>query len=105
MIIELSKAKKHLNIDEEFKADDQYIESLIVVAEESVSIHLNYKSLYSLIAKYGEMPAAVEHAVLLLVGNLYANREPVAYNSAVKVPYSYEYLLSLYRNYNDLEEK
>jgi len=37
--------------------------------------------------------------MLLMIGNLYANREPVSYGTVARIPYSYEYLISLYRNY------
>jgi len=37
--------------------------------------------------------------MLLMIGNLYANREPVSYGTVVKIPYSYEYLIGLYRKY------
>ena len=48
----------------------------------------------------GELPPAVKAAILLLVGNLYANREPVAYTAVNKVPYTFDYLISLYKNYS-----
>ena len=45
--------------------------------------------------------------MLLLVGNFYANRESVAFASTNNVPYSYQYLIDLYRNYRgeDLKKK
>jgi Phage gp6-like head-tail connector protein len=46
------------------------------------------------------LPAAIQHAILLMVGNLYNNREPVSYNSVVTIPYTLEYLLGLYKNYS-----
>ena len=98
MIVTLEQAKKHLNIDDEFNADDLYITDLIAVAENSILRHLNYKS-YAEVAEEGEIPSSVIHANLLLIGNLYLNREPVSYSSVVKIPYTYEYLLSLYMNY------
>lgn len=35
-----------------------------------------------------------------MVGNLYANRESVAFAQSYELPKSYEYLLSMYINYN-----
>ncbi len=98
MIVTLEQAKRHLNIDDDFKADDMYISDLIAVAENSILRHLNYKS-YAEVAEEGEIPSSVIQANLLLIGNLYLNREPVSYSSVVKIPYTYEYLLSLYMNY------
>jgi hypothetical protein len=45
------------------------------------------------------LPAAIIHAMLLMIGNLYANREPVGFGTVVKIPYSYEYLIGLYQKY------
>jgi hypothetical protein len=46
------------------------------------------------------LPAPITQAMLLVVGNLYANREPVAIGvSAVNVPYTFEYLKGLYKNH------
>lgn len=97
MYITLQEAKKHLQIDTDFTADDGYIIALIQVAEDSVAQHLDI-ALRELLAD-GELPAAVKHSILLMVGNLYANREPVAFTSVSKVPYTLEYLLGLYKSY------
>ena len=36
MYVTLEEAKKHLNIDDSFKDDDSYINSLILVAEDAI---------------------------------------------------------------------
>jgi hypothetical protein len=46
-----------------------------------------------------ELPAPIKQAILLMIGNLYANREPVTYGTVIKVPYTLDYLLGLYKNY------
>lgn len=97
MYITLQEAKKHLQIDADFTDDDNYIITLIQVAEDSVSQHLDI-ALRELLSD-GQLPSAVRHSILLMVGNLYANREPVAYTSVVKVPYTLDYLLGLYKRY------
>lgn len=95
--ITLEQAKKHLLIDESFTADDQYILDLITVAEDSVSKHLDIA--LEELEVGGKLPPAIIHAMLLMVGNLYANREPVAFGTIAKIPYSYEYLVGLYKHY------
>lgn len=97
MYITLCEAKKHLLIDNSFNQDDEYILALIDVAEDAVAININVE--LDSITVGGELPPAVKAAILLLVGNLYANREPVAYTSVNKVPYTFDYLISLYKNY------
>lgn len=97
MYITIDEAKKHLNVDDSYKDDDTYIGDLIKVAEDSVAQHLDI-ALDDLVVD-GALPSAISHSILLMVGNLYANREPVAYSSVVKVPYTIEYLLGLYKHY------
>ena len=98
MYISLEDAKKHLNVDISYTDDDQYILDLITVAEDSVSKHLDI-ALDELEDGNGMLPSSVVHAMLLMIGNLYANREPISYSTVVKIPYTYEYLISLYKHY------
>ena len=98
MYLTLEQVKKHLLLDEEFIADDSYLQELIAVAEDSVSKHLDI-ALDELI-EGGKLPPSIVHAMLLMIGNLYANREPVTYGTVVKIPYTYEYLIGLYKHYS-----
>ena len=98
MYITLCEAKKHLLIDNSFKDDDEYILALIDAAEEAVSINLCVQ--LDSIAEGGEIPPSVKAAILLLIGNFYANREPVVTGTIkTTIPYSYDYLISLNKNY------
>lgn len=97
MFTTLKETKKHLNIDDSFTEDDAYISYLIEVAEDAVSKHLDIA--LDDLAVDGQLPSAISHSILLLVGNLYANREPTAYSTAVKVPHTLDYLLGLYKHY------
>ena len=97
MYVTLDEAKKHLNIDKSFMEDDAYIGALINVAEDSISQHLDI-ALEDLVVD-AALPFAIKHSILLMVGNLYANREPTAFSQVVKVPYTLEYLLGLYKHY------
>ena len=75
MYITLEEAKKHLLVDPDFNEDNEYIQALINTAEEAVSLNINTK--LTAIADGGELPSSVKSAVLLLIGNLYANREHI----------------------------
>lgn len=99
MYIPLDLAKKHLNIEESFKDDDEYILGLINVAEEAVRVHVNDE--LDTIAKNngGCIPTPLFQAMLLMVGNLYQNREIVG-SKTTALPWGYQYLIDLYRNYN-----
>lgn len=97
-MITVAEVKTHLNIDSTFTTDDTYITSLISVADAIVAKQLNVDNL----STFGEvLPAPIKQAELLLIGNLYQNREPVTTENIKDVPYTYSYLLSLYKNYED----
>lgn len=51
------------------------------------------------VAGYTTIPAALKHAIKLLVAHLYENREPVSRNAVIaSVPYTVEALLSPFRS-------
>lgn len=98
MYIDLEIVKKHLNIEPDFLDDDEYILSLIEVAEQAVRVHCN-EDFATLAEKNGGcLPAPIEQAELLLIGQLYQNREPVGKGS--ELPLSYTYLIRLYQNWD-----
>ena len=99
MYVTLKEAKQHLNVEASFEEDDEYIESLIEVAEAVVSQAV-CEELKALEDGEGKIPSPLRHAALLMVGNFYANREPVASAVNAELPKSYQYLIELYRNYS-----
>lgn len=98
----LSQIKQHLNLDASFGADDQYLTDLGNVAELSVEKHIDYPLSAIVDSSTGKLPMPIIHAMLLLVGSLYMNRESVSFGAAVPVPHSYDYLISLYQNYDHI---
>lgn len=98
MYIQLYQIKKHLNINEDFRDDDEYLMQLEEVAERVVETNIDTK-LEKLENGDGDIPSPLTQAMLLLIANFYANRESVAFANSVNVPYSYQYLIDLYRNY------
>lgn len=100
MYIQLDLAKKHLNIEEDFTDDDEYILSLIEVAESAVRVHVN-EDFASIAEKNGGcLPPPILQAALLMIGNMYQNREPIGTKNQA-LPFNYQYLIDLYRNYNN----
>ena len=95
--------KKHLNIDSYFKDDDEYIAQLGDVAEQMVDQHLNDNIDNIVEDNGGKLPMPIKQAMLLLAGNLYQNREGIAFASASEIPHSYEYLLFPYKSYKKSE--
>lgn len=99
MYLDLEKIKKHLNINDDYTADDMYLTDLSEVAERVVETHIDNK-LNNIASKNGgTLPAPILHAMLLFIGNMYANRESVAFVSANEIPLSYAYILDLYKCY------
>lgn len=100
MYIYLDQLKNHLNIDKDFKGDDNYLLSLISVAETVVEKHIDCKLSYIASENGGDLPSPLVHAMLLLCGNFYRTRESIAFAQTYKVPNSYDYLLDLYKDYS-----
>lgn len=98
MYITLEEAKKHLNIDTDFTDDDAYITTLIAVSEDAVSKNID-KALSDCLVD-GELTPSIKQSILLLIGNLYNNREAVTYGAAIEVPYAFKYLINLNRHFS-----
>lgn len=96
MHVTLEEAKRHLQIESDYEGDDSYIKYLIEASEVVVANRLKCDSLDD---AFPILPLPVKHAVLLMVGNLYANREPVAFVQSYQVPLNIEYLLGPYVKY------
>lgn len=99
MYVTLAEAKKHLNIDADFKLDDNYIQQLISVAELVAEKQLNCSLLEMEVAD-GELPSPLTQAMLLHIGTMYRNREATAEKAFKECEMSYSFLLSNYRKYS-----
>lgn len=97
MYIDLETAKKHLNLLPDFVEDDEYILHLIDVAEQAVLVHVNEVPSVLVEKNGGCLPAPIQQAMLLMIGNFYQNREPIG--NRAELPLSARYLIDLYRNY------
>jgi len=95
MYVTLDEMKKHLNVD--FTDDDDYITSLISVGEASVEKAIQHP-ITDCVTNNALNPMLI-HAVKLIAGNLYANREPVAYAVPQAIPYTLQYLIQPFIKY------
>lgn len=95
--------KKHLNIDDSFTEDDDYLIELERVALALVEKHID-KPIKDLLDEGGELPTPLSQAVLLQIGNMYQSRESVAFSKAVELPKSYDYILDMYKDYSKKEK-
>lgn len=98
MYLNLEDVKKHLNIDNDFIEDDNYITSLIEVAENVVERHIGYKLSDKAEENNGSLPKGLEHAMLLMIGTFYNSRESVTFGAGTELPLGYNYLLDLFTN-------
>lgn len=115
MIVELDELKKHLNIDEDFEDDDDYIESLEAVAEEIVARMIDTHSIeievtpeegdpekirtWDLEVYFSDgVPATIKQALKFWVADLYNHRESTTDLGVHDVPRTLEYLVNQYTN-------
>ena len=101
MYVSLDLIKRHLNIDSTFTEDDEYLTMLEGVAEKTIQRNICCV-LKDMEDGEGKIPSPLCQAILLYVGLLYNSREAVAYGgNPVEVPYTFNYLLGLFKNYSD----
>lgn len=93
----LTDAKRHLNIEPDFTEDDAYITSLLNVAELAVQNYCDDVTFADYTAETA--PVTLVQAVYFLVGNYYANRQPVSFAQGIEIPYTFQFLLNPYKNY------
>lgn len=94
MYIDADDIKKHLNID--YDEDNGYLTQLVEAAESAIERFIQ-QPLEKLEDENGDIPAALKHAVRLMVGGFYANREPVAFATATEIPFGLIFLIMQYR--------
>lgn len=91
----LSEIKTHLNIDSAFTDDDAYLESLESVAVDIIERDIDYK-----LSGLESLPDALKHALLLVIGNFYDNRESLSPVGISELPQSLSWICDLYRDYS-----
>ena len=97
--VTLEALKQHLRV--EYTADDTYLTTLIGVAEVAIGNELG-KPLADFVDDNNALPTPLVHAIKLLAGDLYNNRESVAFATPHEVPRTLDYLLQPYKVYNVL---
>ena len=97
--VTLADLKQHLKV--EVTADDAYLTALIDVAEVAIGNELG-KPLANFVDDNNALPTPLIHAIKLLCGDLYNNRESVAFATPHEVPRTLDYLLQPYKVYNVL---
>lgn len=95
--ITLDYIKAHSRLDE-LREDLRETDLVTLYAESAEQTVLSYlnRSLEDLIDNYGEVPAPVMHATLMLVDLSYMQRSPVTAQNLYTVPYTFDVLLKPY---------
>lgn len=101
--LKLYQIKRHLNIDERFQEDDEYLLELAEVAQAAVEKHLDTSLQEIAKDNGGTLPPPIVHAMKLLVAEYYSQREAISYTSVQVVPLAYDYLLAPYIDYKPKE--
>lgn len=96
LYVSVEEAKNHLRIDFTNKEDEVELEAIIEAAQDAVEIHIN-RPLIELESSPGKLRASINHAIKLMIGNLYANREPTSNYKCAEIPYSISFLLDPHR--------
>lgn len=91
---ELAYIKEHSRICTD--CEDAVLEMYAASAEQTILNLLN-RSYESLIGEYGDIPAPIRHATLMLVDNFYQNRTPVGQANQAAVPYTFDVVLKPYK--------
>lgn len=89
----LEYIKLHSRID--FDCEDVLLELYGEAAEDTVMNYLN-RPLSDIVSTYGDVPAAIKQAALLLVDVSYQYRSPVSPTNVSVVPYTFDILIKPY---------
>lgn len=85
--------KQHSRLD--FSDEDSVLDLYGSAAEETVLNYLN-RTYQELLEQYGEVPAPIRQATLLLVDHSYTQRSPDSVQNLSTVPYSFDILVKPY---------
>ena len=103
MYITLNTIKKHLNIATTYTAEDDYLTIIEDAATKAVerTCNVDFEELTEGGTK--ALPSPLLFACLLIIGDMYANRETTAFASVNKLP-TMDYLTANYTDYITVKE-
>lgn len=94
----LQEIKKQLNVDQDYTGDDEFLTLVGESAEDMVSQLIDC-DLTELLAKYGEIPASIRHAMRMLCDYFYSQNRGSS-GETIDIPNAIFTILKLYRNFN-----
>ena len=102
MYIDLETIKEHLNISPTYTKNDEYLRLIEDGATHAVEKTINV-DFDEIIAAEGKLPSAILYACLLIIGDMYSNRETTAFANVNKLP-TLRYLCANYTDYQTVKE-
>lgn len=96
--VDLALFKKHVRADD-FADDDEYLEHLLLTAKEAVLNAANRKEDEVLVD--GKLPSSITHAIMVLAGHWYNQRESVSTAQMYEVPDSLNALIKPFQKLVD----
>lgn len=97
LYVSVEDLKKHLNVD--FDDDDNYLESLSLTAQVSIEAKIQRPLTDEKCMLEDKLNPMLIHAIKIIAGTLYANRESVSFGQPKSVPYTIDWLLSPFIKY------
>jgi len=93
-IVTIEELKRNLNMECDYKEEDIYLKQIINVATEAVFNYLgkNIDDFKTYI------PETVRFSIIILATQYYENRSSIAFSGVNEIPYSFQFLLSPYKN-------
>lgn len=93
MIATLNQLKNNLNIEIGYTDEDEYLTMLLQVAEEAVFNYIN-----KTVEDFPIIPNPLVYAIICLSTQYYESRSSLSFGQPYKIPYSFEFLLSPYKD-------
>lgn len=93
--VTLEMIKTHLNIEQDYRGEDNYLLHLREVSFLVVQNHI-----CSDLATLQGSKKALQHCLLLLIGTYFFQRESISTSSMKECPHTLQYILDQYKNYN-----
>jgi uncharacterized phage protein (predicted DNA packaging) len=90
--------KKHSRLD--YDCENDLIELYIVSAENTI-LNLLHRTYEDLIESYGDVPAEIRQATLMLVDNSYTHRTPAEPTQLYSVGYAFDMMIKPYMRLAD----
>lgn len=92
----IDQIKQQLRLDDQQAFDECNLLELYGESAEETILNLLNRTMEDVIDEYGNIPAALRHATLMLVDNAYKERSPITPQNMSTVPYAFDMLVKPY---------